>query len=222
MFNFLLNFKYYNLSKNSKDLDKYLIYLNELLKSSNKNDLLLWYSNEIIGATNSITNLENKCKIKNCCSKGCSSCCKQSIYISPAEFHILKHKLKNLDTISQIKLKNKAHEVCSKIDQNKIPLSTNKPISYSDQAIINNEYYKLNIPCILLDNNLCSIYEIRPVVCWSYRNYRRKKDCQLNGTPKYGLPYIDLGVYVTNRMYKYIKVNFIDYYLLPYAIDKIL
>lgn len=47
------------------------------------------------------------------------------------------------------------------------------------------------MPCVFLDEeNSCSIYKVRPSLCWSYRNYGDKADCEkdydVESTIKYG------------------------------------
>lgn len=182
-----------------------------------------WISKEIVNATNMIDFVEQNCKLECKCIKGCSGCCSQAIYINPAEYEILKYYIKSLDKKAKKHLNNKANHICNSVNESLVPFEILN-IKETNSFDINVEYSKLNLPCLFLEDNTCSIYNIRPISCWTYRQYNDKKNCDILNNLKYDYNYSGIGNYVASKMYKCgIKlVNHNRYYLLPYAIRKII
>jgi uncharacterized protein len=75
------------------------------------------------------------------CKKGCSKCCNITVHVFDLEINIIKHFL----------------------DKNKI--------KYSYNSIINGHSNRKDysgVICPFLENNICSIYEVRPFMCRKY------------------------------------------------------
>lgn len=212
--------KFKNLKKKSLNFKSYTIFSNKLHTYATIDEATVWYENEIVNASKSIDLLEKSCDIHSNCFKGCNSCCNQAIYLCSAEYELLKHYLSNFDSTSKNMLKEYSLEICSKIDKNKIPLFYASIPPNEIQTQINEEYFKLNLPCPFLKNNICSIYNIRPIICWTYRYYNNVKNCSINS--KFELPHMLIGAYVEQRMNQYITTHSDEFYLLPYAVCEIL
>ena len=89
------------------------------------------------------------------CRKGCTYCCNSRVEIAQPEAIFIYSYIKN--TLNQEQLEsifNKIKEIVSLTSQ------------ISDQ----NDYNKLQLPCIFLNNNLCGIYEIRPFICREFHS----------------------------------------------------
>ncbi|WP_349946475.1 YkgJ family cysteine cluster protein [Lacrimispora sp. BS-2] len=221
-----LNLKFIKLNKEVEisNVHNYINYYNELINVHSISALSAWYKQELNNIDNVINDIEANCKLKTSCTKGCSSCCKQAIYINPAEYEVLKYKLKKLNNSDKIRLKNYAKDICKQIKKMDIPLKLTDA-SVTEQIEINTKYFELNKSCPFLDSaNSCSIYEIRPASCWAYRKYNKSNDCNLSCTPKYGYSYSTLDALVTERFYNNSKLHLRhnEYYIIPYALTKIL
>ena len=97
--------------------------------------------------------------------------------------------------------------------------------SRNEQNRISELFFSCNIQCpFLADDNVCEIYEIRPCVCWSYRNYKNKSECQECFKPQHSCAFVDLDISLTKEMYNHGKyiIKHQDYYLLIYALGKML
>ncbi|WP_252247037.1 hypothetical protein [Clostridium sp. ZBS4] len=218
--------KIYKYSKLIRNADSFLAskhYGNFLINVSDIKTLSCWYSNEIQWSTAQIDNLEKKYRINSCCKKACFECCKQSIYINPAEYEILKYNILRLDYKTKAKLKLEAKNICAAIKKTQIPTKFSKGLTEKEQEDINKEYFQFQFKCPLLNcDRECICYDIRPSVCWTYRNYGDAIDCSGTCTPPYGHPYISSGTRVTKKLYETYIQKSQNYRLLPYAIYEIL
>lgn len=101
---------------------------------------------------------------KNCCTKGCSSCCYQQIEVMSYERDAIKKFVsKNLDNETKEKVKLGLIEWLDYFDNN---TPNDKPLD--GQAIFGDFgqlVAKKGLKCPFLIDNLCSIYEMRPTTC---------------------------------------------------------
>lgn len=90
---------------------------------------------------------------KIACKEGCSYCCSYCrVFVTPAEVFLLKQSIQQSLSATQLsdfilKLTDRVRHLAS--------LSIE-------------EFYNSNFDCIFLENNLCSVYEVRPFNCRNY------------------------------------------------------
>lgn len=75
----------------------------------------------------------------------------------------------------------------------------------SDNKILamQKEFFSFNLPCPLLnDDKICSIYPVRPTLCWSYRNYGNPAQCSQTWDLPTTVKYNDWEAQITKRLYK--------------------
>lgn len=87
------------------------------------------------------------------CKEGCNYCCSYCrVFVTPAEVFLLKQSIqKSLSATQLTDFINKLTGMAKHL-----------------AALPNEEFYNSNIDCIFLENNLCSVYEVRPFNCRNY------------------------------------------------------
>lgn len=161
----------------------------EIPKRPNPLKLSKWLSKDIEEVEKQIDLIEEEFKVKCTCEKGCSACCRQLIALSMSECVAIKPYIENLPKGEKDELKKKVLEQCDILTRHNI---TNKEINIArNEKILQDKYFKLSMPCVFLDEeNSCLIYNVRPSLCWSYRNYGNKMECEKDydvaSTIKYG------------------------------------
>lgn len=139
---------------------------------------------------------DNKLKFK--CKPGCCECCSQCYCVSETEFIQILDYIKRNWTKEEIEaLINKAdrqwdtikedYSEIAKILQNTVPLK---------------ELYQLNrmkmpFPCLFLNNNMCSIYQVRPLVC------------RIHGTGYANTVFMNIPCGKNNNIYEHLE-NFVN------------
>ena len=129
-----------------------------------------WYSSKLKTYEEIINEAENNIGLKCVCEKGCSACCMQAIYINPAEYAIIKKYVEQLGYTEKENLKKNVREALEKLKNIDIPMKVVDG-SQEEQDRVNQLFYDCKIRCPFLSHDdQCDIYEIRPCVCWTYRN----------------------------------------------------
>lgn len=86
------------------------------------------------------------------CRKGCSWCCHQPVFALSYELEYLNDVVtRNFDQQKQDEIRKRAKEKKQKLD------------SLSEKELLNSK-----VPCPLLENGSCSVYEARPMACRIY------------------------------------------------------
>ena len=108
------------------------------------------------------------------CHKGCGACCRQMIPVSPPEAFALIEAIKNLPEDQQSRIGQNRETTKEQLQKAGLlgPLQglANSPHQHSDDELesLNRAYYALRLPCIFLENEVCSIYDHRPAGCRSH------------------------------------------------------
>jgi len=108
------------------------------------------------------------------CQKGCGACCRQMIPVSPPEAFALVEAMNILSEDHQNRVKQNLARTRQRLETAGIlrPLQdlAESPHQHSDNELdaLNRAYYALRIPCIFLENEVCSIYAHRPAGCRSH------------------------------------------------------
>jgi len=105
------------------------------------------------------------------CQKGCAACCRIMIPVSPPEAFSLLEVMNALPSDHRTRIQQNLEETRKQLDKAGL-LSTlcelaESPRQLSDEDLdpINRAYYALRLPCVFLQDEICSIYEHRPAGC---------------------------------------------------------
>ncbi len=105
------------------------------------------------------------------CQKGCAACCRPMIPVSPPEAFSLVKVIKKLPQDHQNRIKHNIATVKARLQATELLSAlqdlVHSPRQPSDEGLdsLNRAYYRLRLPCIFLENEVCSIYEHRPAGC---------------------------------------------------------
>jgi Fe-S-cluster containining protein len=110
------------------------------------------------------------------CTKGCGACCRTIIPLSPPEA-ILIYEL--VESMPEPRKSNIKKRFLSTVDQLKKQGLLKKLEDPSDPLLCKSdeEYFRQKIPCPFLENESCSIYEIRPSRCREYLVFTPPENC---------------------------------------------
>lgn len=112
--------------------------------------------------------------ICNNCRKGCSQCCNDYFFISESEFlqileELIYRKININDYISKAKAVKKHIEKVHPEIIKKLNEFMPKSVDNIDESFFKDSINPPDLPaCIFLDNNKCSIYNVRPSICRGY------------------------------------------------------
>jgi len=100
------------------------------------------------------------------CKKGCANCCSYLVSLSSAEaFYLQKHIL-SLPGEKRKSILHSFMRAARKIAANKIPPVNTQDMDESQRLeSISNWYQKMKIKCPFIEDNTCSQYHARPLVC---------------------------------------------------------
>lgn len=181
------------------------VFPQEIPNSPNPLSLCKWYANEIKTVTEQIDILEQAHNTFTTCSKGCAACCHQLIAITYLEHLIIEFTLNNLPLDERTRIKETVYDQCNFLNnhgysQNSLSSLFISPEKYNKMQ---EEYFSFGLPCPLLtQNKTCSIYSLRPTLCWSYRNYGNTIQCTQTWEVPTTLKYDDWESKVAKRFYQ--------------------
>lgn len=93
-----------------------------------------------------------------CCSKRCAACCYALVPVPPVEASRLRRELACLPPGLQQRLR-------SKLIQSAQALVSHRAPQGADAQSVAQWYSRLQLPCPLLQDNQCSLYQTRPLAC---------------------------------------------------------
>lgn len=109
------------------------------------------------------------------CKASCSACCRQLTTLTIAEAAAIYAKHRDLveSLIPRLEEENAA------IDDALARLGFDPQTVGLDQALhaLRDEWWRLQRPCVLLKDGLCSVYEVRPMSCRSYFSRDEPERC---------------------------------------------
>lgn len=89
------------------------------------------------------------------CGKGCAACCNTRVEITePEAIFIYSYMKDNLNSEQLESIFSRIKEI----------------VNITSQLKDKNDHRKLQLPCIFLNDSMCSIYEIRPFICREYHS----------------------------------------------------
>lgn len=94
------------------------------------------------------------------CRKGCFSCCHQVFRISLIDAAALSRAVKKLDPATRLKLQTKARAYLEAKEQLVQERAMEMGLEADEVPTLG-----LRLPCPVLENGICALYEARPLIC---------------------------------------------------------
>lgn len=138
------------------------------------------------------------------CGPGCSACCCQVFRVQPVAFEVILQRVANDPLLRQRFEENNTRRK-ELIESHMAQIQTISKIA-SDEEFCR-EWIKLRIPCALLYENKCMVYDIRPSICAAYISLSPQRVCAID--PKGYMPRAihaarqEFGVALANLQLKY-------------------
>jgi Fe-S-cluster containining protein len=104
------------------------------------------------------------------CKAGCAACCYQSVPLSVSEARAISTLVDGMPEPRQTEIRQRFADALARLRPTgileKMDEARNLPEEDSNQVA--NQYLDLKVACPFLENNQCSIYEDRPLICREY------------------------------------------------------
>ncbi|MCM2264195.1 MAG: YkgJ family cysteine cluster protein [Desulfuromonadales bacterium] len=100
------------------------------------------------------------------CKEGCAHCCNHIFFVSSAEIDIIAAQLLQDEMLLARFIERAAQRERQLMNHAELLNACEDPGEAGSLAAQN--FMRLKIPCALLDNDRCQIYEIRPMTCASF------------------------------------------------------
>ena len=160
------------------------------------------------------------------CHKGCAACCRMLVPVSPPEAFALQRNIEQLPDPQREKILARLSSVKKTLEQSGllgklVQLSeTQTQLSDEDMEPVNQAYYAQRLPCMFLEEEVCSIYEFRPAACRELLVTSPKELCQdLAQNPVVPLPVPFRIVTVLSLMWAELTKGPAKLIPLPVALD---
>jgi Fe-S-cluster containining protein len=105
------------------------------------------------------------------CREGCGACCRQAVPITPAEARALAEWLDKQPEDRQTVLRERFRRAAARVEESGIAKGIRKLGPESSREATHElglRYFALGIPCPFLEEERCTIHEIRPLRCREY------------------------------------------------------
>jgi Fe-S-cluster containining protein len=109
------------------------------------------------------------------CRRGCGACCRQLIPLSIPEAFFLWDMITSLPRDEKAEIGRKFDAISQAMDHAGLSSGSAHALKTKN---IDQVYFKLGMPCPFLENEQCSIYEHRPLVCRDYYVESRADNCK--------------------------------------------
>lgn len=191
-----------------------------------RSGLAKWFKEMILTANEAINTAEALTGVKCVCGKGCDACCQQAIQVLPTEAKAIAAVVDRFSPEEKKKLRSKIDHWLEVIKASGLDTDQNKYYQKgADMSAIYTfmaDYFRLGLPCPMLsDEGACTIYEVRPGGCWSYRVYSTPEECAANFEAPGGMKHDEWERYLLDHLYQKVRPDH-TMKLLPYYIDDIL
>lgn len=113
------------------------------------------------------------------CRKGCAACCRQYVPISPAEARMLVELMEEMPESRRSIIKQRFEEAAHRFKQSDVmesAMNYNR-LPEAERLKMAKDYFRLGIACPFLENESCSIYLDRPLICREYLVISSPKHC---------------------------------------------
>lgn len=104
------------------------------------------------------------------CAKGCGACCRHLVHLSPAEAVSIMEVVEAMPTERRAAIEGRFVEVRARLSaagflERLLGIAALDPHDYDQFAL---DYFRLGIACPFLEDEACSIYADRPMICREY------------------------------------------------------
>ncbi|HZZ88203.1 MAG TPA: YkgJ family cysteine cluster protein [Caulobacteraceae bacterium] len=105
------------------------------------------------------------------CAKGCGSCCRQLVAISPVEARALAKLVDAMPQPQQAEVRARFAAALARLAESGVTerdhaaADTRYPLAETPQQRLAAEWFALQIACPFLEEEACGIYQDRPLVC---------------------------------------------------------
>ena len=108
---------------------------------------------------------ENGSKVT--CRAGCSACCRQLVQVSAEEAGLLRVHLASMPEPLQSKIRQRFADAEERFREAGILDALLDPVSMTEEEVLRLRmtYFLLGVACPFLENDCCSVYEKRPIIC---------------------------------------------------------
>ncbi len=194
--------------------------MSEKIEKSFEEEFMNWYQNILVAGEKLIREWEKSLGKESCCKIGCNHCCNHAVEVYNFELiPIIKYiEENNIDFVI-----DKGISVVNYLEEN-LSIVTSQ-YNYLDNATIEKykiDYRNLQIPCIFLRENKCSIYSVRPTSCLNYHCYSSSEECaKLDVMPSGCISLGEVEDWLVNQVEAYFVTNKnkIPRYLDPFEIN---
>ncbi len=106
------------------------------------------------------------------CRKGCGACCRQLIPLAPTEAVMIAELLDNLPSELQARVRDRFERAEERLREtglwDKLCALDDPDVSEEEMIRITREYFELGLACPFLEDEACTIHELRPSACREY------------------------------------------------------
>ena len=117
------------------------------------------------------------------CAPGCSACCCQLFQVQPVSFEVIFHRIEN-DPLLRERFEENSARRKGLIETHMEQIKKISQIENDREFSL--EWIKLRIPCALLYEDKCMVYDIRPTACSTYISLSPPRVCAID--PKGYMP----------------------------------
>jgi Fe-S-cluster containining protein len=113
------------------------------------------------------------------CKQGCGACCRQYVPISPAEARLMFALVEELPESRRSIIKNRFEEAVQRFKESEVVESAmdyNRLPEVERMKMVK-DYFQFGIACPFLENESCSIYADRPLICREYLVISSPRHC---------------------------------------------
>jgi Fe-S-cluster containining protein len=117
------------------------------------------------------------------CRRGCGACCRQMVPISQAEARHLHHVVEAMPEPRRSVIRERFAAAAAQFARGDLATRVAHPLDLSDDGrqALAIDYFRLGIACPFLENEECSIYADRPLVCREYLVTTPAENCARPG-----------------------------------------
>jgi len=113
------------------------------------------------------------------CRKGCAACCRQYVPISPAEARLMVELVEEMPEPGRSIIKQRFEAAVERFKESEVmetAMDYNR-LSEAKRMKMVKDYFQLGIACPFLENESCSIYADRPLICREYMVISSPRHC---------------------------------------------